>query len=181
MQFQLFQKEIQELTWTPQISENSRKMAENKYNNVPLHMRINQCLEEKRKNLDKLKKSLMEAQRIRDPCNIYIILFFLKNFFNFEQFFIFFLLKVEVSPRHSDIPSFDNNISKFSDAKSKTIKKEEVEKSWEKIKTWYADRNDYITKGQFSKLEKEIEDLTLQPKINKSSKKMMEKVKIFDF
>ena len=94
MQFQLFQKEIQELTWTPQISENSRKMAENKYNNVPLHMRINQCLEEKRKNLDKLKKSLMEAQRIRDPCNIYIILFFLKNFFNFEQFFIFFLLKV---------------------------------------------------------------------------------------
>lgn len=87
---------------------------------------------------------------------------------------------MEVSPRHSDIQSFDNNnISKFSDLKSKTIKKEEVEKNWEKIKTWYADRNDYITKGQFSKLEKEIEDLTLQPKINKSSKKMMEKVKKF--
>lgn len=88
---------------------------------------------------------------------------------------------MDVSPKHSDVLSFENNISKFSDAKSKTIKKEEVEKKWEKIKTWYADRNDYIMKGQFSKLEKEIEGLTLQPKINKSSKKMMEKVKISDF
>ena len=70
MQFQLFQKEIQELTWTPQISENSRKMAENRNNNVPLHKRIDQCLENKRKNLEKLKQNLMETQKIRDPCKI---------------------------------------------------------------------------------------------------------------
>ena len=88
---------------------------------------------------------------------------------------------MEVSPeKNAEIQSFDhNNGSKFSDSKNRTIKKEEIERNWEKIKTWYADRNDYITKGQFYKLEKEIEDLTLQPKINKSSKKMMEKVKFY--
>lgn len=73
--------------------------------------------------------------------------------------------------------SFKEDCSIFTERKTRSaIKKEEVEKTWGGIKTWYAQKNDYITKGQFEKLEKEIQDLTLHPKINKTSKKIMEKV-----
>jgi ABC-type uncharacterized transport system ATPase component len=75
MQFQLFQKEIQELTWTPQISENSRKLAEVKNNNVPLHLRIDECLEKKKKNLEKIKNQLTETKKMKESC----------NFFNFKK------------------------------------------------------------------------------------------------
>ena len=75
MQFQLFQKEIQELTWTPQISENSRKLAEVKNNNVPLHLRIDECLEKKKKNLEKIKNHLTETKKMKESC----------NFFNFKK------------------------------------------------------------------------------------------------
>lgn len=56
------------------------------------------------------------------------------------------------------------------------LKKEEMEKTWEKIKASNNKKNNFITKGQFLKLEKEVADLTLQPKINETSRRMMENV-----
>ena len=65
IQFQLFQKEIQNLTWTPEISKNSRKMAALKNNNVPLYQRIDQCLQEKEKNIEKIKTPVRMEQEIK--------------------------------------------------------------------------------------------------------------------
>lgn len=58
MQFQIFQKEIQHLTWTPEISKNSRKIAAMKNNNVPLYQRLDQCLQSKQNNLEKIKERI---------------------------------------------------------------------------------------------------------------------------
>ena len=65
LQFQLFQKEIQELTWTPEILDHSRKLAAFKTNNVPLHLRIDQCLENKRNNLEKLKTAINNEKQLK--------------------------------------------------------------------------------------------------------------------
>lgn len=51
-----------------------------------------------------------------------------------------------------------------------------MERTWEKIKLSHNKKNDYITKGQFDKLAQEMQSLTLHPQINKTSKKMVEKV-----
>lgn len=78
MQFQLFQKEIQELTWAPQISETSRKMAELKNNNIPLHLRVNQCIESKKKNIEKIRNQMNASKRIKDPAGLGFFFAFIK-------------------------------------------------------------------------------------------------------
>ncbi len=78
-----------------------------------------------------------------------------------------FEIKLKESPKEE---SFVKKKSK------EKLKKEEIEKTWKKIQAKENEKNDYITKGQFNKLEKEIENLTLKPKINKTSTKIIEQV-----
>ena len=66
--------------------------------------------------------------------------------------------------------------SELSQKKQPKLKSEEIEKSWQKIKEWSNKRNDFITDGQIHKLAKEVDDLTLRPQINESSRKIVEKV-----
>ena len=69
IQFQLFQKELQELTWTPEISDYSRKLAAYRTNNVPLHLRLDQCLENKQKNLEKIKNTMEQEKKLKTISN----------------------------------------------------------------------------------------------------------------
>lgn len=62
IQFQLFQKELQELTWSPEISQYSRKLAAK---NIPLHLRLGQCLETKQKNLEKIKFNMEQEKKLK--------------------------------------------------------------------------------------------------------------------
>ncbi len=71
MQFQLFQKEVQELTWTPEISAYSRKLAAFKTNNVPLYLRVDQCLENKKKNIETIKKNRDLEKEMKEIGNFY--------------------------------------------------------------------------------------------------------------
>ena len=162
MQFQLFQKEIQELTWTPEISAYSRKLA---MNNVPLYLRIDKCLETKKKNIENIKKTMDLEKEMKE------IGTFLQISLSYEGKF---LVEGSIERKSNEFPKDESMVKKKSKEK---LKKEEIERTWKKIQAKENEKNDYITKGQFNKLEKEIEDLTLKPKINKISIKIMEQVK----
>ena len=66
LQFERFQSDIKNLTWTPAISNYSRKLAEKKTNNVPIHLRVDQYTKNKQIKIESLRAQLEYEKAIKN-------------------------------------------------------------------------------------------------------------------
>lgn len=148
-------------------------MAEKKNKGVPLFRRIKEEEDKKAKRREIEKVQVEFDRAVKNGRNFLKYLLKNKKF----NYFHFYFTNVDMQKKKCYYFLEEFFIQNKRKVVSSQIMNRSVEENWNKIKNFYAKKNELITQAQFEKLEKEVEGLTFKPTINEKTNKLMVKFK----